>query len=60
MTTTDSASKEAYSHVGTTYPRAWISGSDSSEVTSKLQCNHVHGMRVDDMRVQCRYSKLRI
>ena len=30
------------------YLRAWIS-------RSELQCNYVHGVRVDDMRVQCRY-----
>ena len=42
----DSASKEAYMYVS---PCVDIRiGGD------KLQCNHVHGVRVDDTRVQCR------
>ena len=42
----DSASKEAYMYVPTCV--------DIRIGGDKLQCNHVHGVRVDDMRVQCR------
>ena len=46
----DSASKEAYRYkYVSTCADIWIGG-------DKLQCNHVHGVRVDDMRVQCRYT----
>ena len=40
----DSASKEAYMYVSTCV--------DIRIGGNKLQCNHVHGVRVDDMCVQ--------
>ena len=45
----DSASKEAYMYIISTCVGIRIGG-------DKLQCNHVHGVRVDDMRAQCRYT----
>ena len=45
----DSASKEAYMYIISTCVGVRIGG-------DKLQCNHVHGVRVDDMRAQCRYT----
>ena len=44
----DSASKEAYVHVSMCV--------DIRIGGYKLQCNHVHDLRVDDMRAQCRYT----
>ena len=46
----DSASNEAYMYVPTCV--------DIRIGGDKLQCNHVHGVRVDDMRVQCRMQFL--
>ena len=44
----DSGSKEAYMYVSTCV--------DIRIGGDKFQCNHVHGVRVDDMRVQGRYT----
>ena len=46
----DSASKEAYMYM---YVSTCVGIRIGGE---KLRCNHVHGVRVDDMRAQCGYT----
>ena len=46
----DSASKDAYRYMYESMCMDIQIGGD------KLQCNHVHGVRMDDMRVQCSYT----